>query len=294
MKVLVSGAQGQVGTELILQGEALGLQMIATERDDMDITRKEEVSACFSSQRPDIVINAAAYTAVDKAEEESDLAYAINRDGVANLAAACAQHGIPLLHISTDYIFDGTEERPYCEDDAPNPQGVYGKSKLEGEIVVEETLAQYINLRVAWVFGAAGHNFVRTMLRLGNEREELRVVADQQGGPTWSGDIASVLLIIAERYQKGATIPWGTYHYVGKPATSWHGFAQVIFDTAIIEGMLKKVPKVKAITTADYPTPAERPRNSVLDCHKIERELGISQPDWRIGLINVLKNWKQR
>ena len=197
--------------------------MIATERDDMDITRKEQVSTCFSSQRPDIVINAAAYTAVDKAEEECDLAYAINRDGTANLAAKCVQHGIPLLHISTDYIFDGTEERPHCEDDSPNPQGVYGKSKLED-----------------------------------------------------------------------ASIPWGTYHYVGKPAISWHGFAQAIIDTAIIEGMLDKAPKVKAITTAEYPTPAERPQNSVLDCHKIERELGISQSDWRIGLKSVLKKWKQQ
>lgn len=292
MRVLVTGAQGQVGTELISRGREQGLRMIAAGRGELDITAEEAVSACFNGSSPDIVINAAAYTAVDKAEQESALANTINRDGPALLAKECARRNIPLLHISTDYVFDGTKDGAYDEDDRPNPQGVYGKSKLEGEKAVERTLEQHVILRVAWVFGATGGNFVRTMLRLGNERDELNVVADQRGGPTWAGDIASVLLSIVERYHKGGAIPWGTYHYIGKPVTTWHGFAQAIFDAAMAEGMLEKAPGINAITTAEYSTPAVRPKNSVLDCRKIERLLGISQPDWRFGLKSVLENWK--
>ncbi len=294
MKVLVTGAQGQVGTELIKQGERQGLQMIAADRKVLDITQQQAVKAFITNQAPDVVINAAAYTAVDKAEEEQALAYAVNQDGPAYLAAECAQRKIPLLHISTDYIFDGAADLPYQEDDQPNPQGIYGKSKLEGENAVKERMEQHIILRVAWVFGATGHNFVRTMLRLGRERDELTVVADQQGGPTWAGDIASVLLAIVKRYQAANSIPWGTYHYTGEPATTWHGFASAIFESAVTAGLLDNAPRIKAITTEEYPTPARRPKNSLLDCRKIERELGITQPDWRIGLNNILNEWKQQ
>lgn len=294
MKVLVTGAEGQVGTDLILRGKSLGLQMIPTGRGELDITRQGAVCAYISSQSPDIVINAAAYNAVDKAEEESELAYAINRDGPALLAIECAKRNIPLMHISTDYVFDGAKSGLYQEDDSPNPQGIYGKSKLAGERAVEQHLKRYIILRVAWVFGTTGNNFVRTMLRLDRERDEIRVVADQYGSPTWSGDIAMVLLTIVERYHKGEAIPWGTYHYIGEPATTWHGFAQTIFDAAVALGMLEKPPRVNAISTEKYPTPAQRPKNSVLNCQKIQRDLGIPQPDWRIGLNKVLMSWKEQ
>lgn len=289
--MLVTGAQGQVGSELIQQGQGLGLQMIAAGRSELDITQQDAVIDFINHHASDIVINAAAYTAVDRAEEQQQDTYAINRDGSAYLATACSQQNIPLLHISTDYIFDGSKDTPWLEDDTANPQGIYGASKLEGERAVERMLVQHITLRVAWVFGATGNNFVRTMLRLGSERDELSVVADQHGGPTWAGDIATVLLNIVARYQLGETIPWGTYHYSGSPATTWHGFATTIFEAAVAEGLLDKSPRINAITTAEYPTPAQRPENSVLNCDKIYCELGITQPDWRLGLRHVLKCW---
>jgi dTDP-4-dehydrorhamnose reductase len=292
MRILVTGAGGQVGTDLVNRGRQLGFDMIATDAPELDITNKEVVIEYIKNASLDVVINAAAYTAVDKAEEEVELAYAINRDGPAHLAAACSATDIPLLHISTDYVFDGAKDGAYLEDDVSNPSGIYGKSKLDGEIAVADTLGEYITLRVAWVFAASGNNFVRTMLQLGAEREELNVVADQLGAPTWSGDIADVLLKIANRYRQGEVMPWGTYHYIGSPVTTWHGFAQAIFDEAKLLGLLHVVPTVHAITTAQYPTLAARPKNSVLDCHKINNAFGISQPDWRAGLISVLTEWK--
>ena len=293
MKVLVTGARGQVGSELILQGEKLGLEMIAAGRTELDITQQDSVSIFIQAQKPDIVINAAAYTAVGQAESEPELAYAINRDGAANLAEACADNNFPLLHISTDYVFDGSKDGAYNETDAPNPQGIYGKSKLEGERAIESILKQYIILRVSWVFGANGNNFVKTMLRLGKERDVIKVVADQHGGPTWAGDIAKTLLKLVKRWSDGETIPWGTYHYSGQPATTWQGFAEAIFEQAEVLGIIEKRPIVEPITTAEYPTPARRPQDSILDCHKLAQEFDINQPDWHVGLRQVLRTWKQ-
>ena len=292
MKVLVTGAKGQVGSELILQGEKFGLQMLAAGRDELDITQQDTVSKFIQIQQPDIVINVAAYTAVDLAESEPELAYAINRDGAANLARACADSKNPLLHISTDYIFAGRKVGAYSETDAPNPQGIYGKSKLEGELAIESILKQYIILRTSWVFGANGNNFVKTMLRLGKERDVIKVVADQHGGPTWAGDIASTLLSLVKRWSDGETIAWGTYHYSGQPATTWQGFTELIFEQAEVLGIIEKRPRVVPITTAEYPTPAQRPLNSILDCRKLAQQLNISQPDWRCGLMQVLETWK--
>jgi dTDP-4-dehydrorhamnose reductase len=264
--------------------------MLTTDRAELDITQQHQVNRFIRVQQPDIVINAAAYTDVDRAESEPELAYATNRDGAAYLAQACADNHIPLLHLSTDYLFDGNKQGGYCETDSPNPRSIYGKSKLEGERAIESILTQHLILRVSWVFGAKGPNFVKTMLRLGRERKVLKVVADQHGGPTWSGDIAGILLNLVKRWRAGETIPWGTYHYSGQPATTWHAFAEVIFEQAEELEVIDTSPKVEPITTMEYLTTAPRPLNSVFDCHKIAQELGIVQPDWRVGLKELLKN----
>ncbi len=292
MRVLVTGANGQVGTELVQQGKSLGLEMIATDCAELDITQQGDVSYFFQIQKPDVVINAAAYTAVDQAELDSELAYAINRDGSAILAQACLKRRIPLFHISTDYIFDGSKEGGYSETDTPNPQSVYGKSKLAGDRAIESILEQHLTLRVSWVFGANGNNFVKTMLRLAKEQDVLKVVSDQYGSPTAAGSIAKTLLNIVKRWEMGKPTPWGTYHYSGQPATTWQGFAKTIFKQAKEIGLIEKFPVVEAITTAEYPTPAIRPLNTMFDCQNIERELGISQPDWHEDLNKVLQTWK--
>ena len=293
MRVLVTGARGQVGSELILEGERLGIQMLATGREELDITLQDSVDRFFQEERPDIVVNAAAYTAVDQAETEPELAYSINRNGAANLARACADTNTPLLHISTDYVFDGSKKEAYVETDITNPQCIYGKSKLDAECAIESVLTQYIILRVSWVFGIKGKNFVKTMLRLGKERNTLKIVSDQRGGPTPAVGIAKILLILVKCWRDGETIPWGTYHYCGQPATTWQGFAEAVFEQAEIQGMIDKRPRVEPIMTSDYPTQALRPLNSVLDCQKIMRELGVPQPNWHSGLRNMLSGWEQ-
>lgn len=294
MRVLVTGAAGQVGSELIQRGEELGLQMLAVDHQELDLRQQSAVDRCIQKLQPDILINAAAYTAVDKAESEPELAYAVNRDGAANLARACADSHLPLFHLSTDYIFDGRKSGAYVESDSPNPQSIYGKSKLAGDRAIETYLKQYIILRVSWVFGAQGSNFVSTMLRLGNQKDLLKLVSDQHGGPTWAGDIATTLLELVKRWGDGKTIPWGSYHFSGQPETSWLDFAQAIFDQSLQLGMMPSPPKIEPIGSKDYPTKAQRPLNSVLDCRKIESQLGIIQPDWRVGLREVLVSWKEQ
>ncbi len=294
MRILVTGAKGQVGSELIQQGVELGLQMLAADRDELDISQQNVVNNFIQVQQPNIVINAAAYTAVDRAESEPELAYAVNRDGATYLARACADNHIPLLHLSTDYLFDGSKQGTYSEADSPNPKSIYGKSKLEGDRAIESILTQHLILRVSWVFGANGNNFVKTMLRLGRERDILRVVVDQHGGPTWAGAIANTLLNLVKRWMDGDTISWGTYHYSGQPATTWQAFAEAIFKQAEKLGMIDVCPRVEPTTTAEYPTSAQRPLNTIFNCHKIAEKLDITQPDWRTGLNIVLKNWKEQ
>lgn len=294
MKILVTGAGGQVGSELMRRGNTRGFQMLASDVSDLDISNQNAVNRYIENCKPDILINAAAYTAVDKAESEEELAYAINRDGAAYLAQACRKLDIPLFHISTDYVFGGKKDSAYVETDTPNPQSVYGKSKLEGDLVIESTIENHIILRVSWVFGARGNNFVKTMLRLGKEKEELKIVADQHGSPTWAGAIASTLLDIAKRYDEGNPIQWGTYHYSSQPTTTWYEFAGTIFDQAMDLGMLEKRPKIVQICTHEFPTPAARPLNSTLDCSKIMKALRTTQPDWRTGLKEVLSEWREQ
>jgi len=262
-----------------------GWQVMAVDRDDLDITDADAVSATVRSYAPGVAINAAAYTAVDKAEAEPDMAYAVNRDGPANLAAACAKLDIPLVHYSTDYVFDGSKAGAYSEEDPVAPLGVYGASKLAGEQAVRSVCAKYLILRTSWVFSAVGHNFVRTMLRLGSEREQLRVVADQYGKPTAAAELARLTCEILTK----AEGRWGIYHLAQSPVTSWHGFAEVIFAEARRQGVDLKVTEVQAITTAEYPTPAKRPANSALNCERLEATFSVSIRPWQESLAEVIR-----
>ena len=288
MKILITGAQGQVGKELTSTASAKGFEVIAASRADLDITQAQSVENYITQYQPDIVINAAAHTAVDKAESEQDLAFAINRDGAKNIAAACKKQNIPLLHISTDYVFDGTKSEPYSENDTVSPLGIYGESKWQGEEIIRKNLNDHLILRVAWVFGAQGNNFVKTMLRLGEDRDELNVVADQFGGPSPAKNIAQILIDLVERYKKDGTLAWGTYHYCGNSKTTWYDFAKEIFKQAFELGLLNKEVKVNPITTAEYPTAAKRPGNSMLDCSKLKTTFGIEMPEWKEALKQVL------
>jgi dTDP-4-dehydrorhamnose reductase len=284
-KILITGAGGQVGEELANADTTC--EIIALTRSELDITHKNSVSEAVHAHQPDIIINAAAYTAVDKAEDEAKRAYAINRDGVRYLAQACAENSIPLLHISTDFVFDGEKETAYTEDDSIAPLGVYSQSKAEGEIVLRELLPEHINLRTSWVFSSTGNNFVKTMLRLGKERDQLNIVSDQQGCPTSASSISETLILIAHQYLEGKLMPWGTYHYSNQPVTTWYEFAQSIFAQASsIDN--RPTPKLNPIPTSEYPTPARRPLNSELNCQKIEKVFGISRPDWHDELMKVL------
>lgn len=266
-----------------------GFTAIGMGSNELDISNPDQVVSKVSEVQPQLIINAAAYTAVDKAESESERAYAVNAKGAENLAASAATLGIPLFHISTDYVFSGDAKAPYKETDATGPTGVYGASKLAGEVAVAEHCVQHIILRTSWVFGAHGNNFVKTMLRLAQTRDELGVVADQQGCPTSAASIAKALWAMASQYRENGSLNWGTYHFSNAPATTWHGFAEEIFRQTVERKMLGKAPKVNPIKTVDYPTPAQRPAWSVMDCSLIQEKLNIGQSDWRDELSEMLE-----
>ena len=284
--ILITGAGGQVSNELAIAGSPH--RLIALSHQQLDISDPGQIAESFELHQPDILINAAAYTQVDLAEKEPELAFAINRDGVANLAQACKKRDIPMLHISTDYVFDGSKQGGYKESDPIAALGVYGESKAAGDAVLQATLEQHIILRTSWVFSATGNNFVKTMLRLGREREELGIVNDQHGCPTSARSIAEVLLNVADKYLRGEAVEWGVYHYCNQPETTWFGFAQAIFQQA---GGFESL-KLNAIVTSDYPTPAQRPQNSVLDCAKLETNFGIERANWIDELELVLAQIK--
>ncbi len=287
IRVLVTGSRGQVGHCLMQQVESLSWSLLAVDRDEMNICNRDAVLAEIHSFKPDVIINAAAHTAVDKAETDIEASYAINRDGPTFLAEAAQQVGAVLLHISSDYVFAGDKDGLYVETDPVAPQGVYGTSKLAGELAVAEQCSRYLILRTAWVFGEHGNNFVKTMLRLGAQRDSLGIVADQFGGPTYAGDIAAALLTMAKQALQPDFCAWGIYHFAGDPHVSWCQFAQAIFQVAGEQGVLVRLPQVNGISTADYPTPARRPANSRLDCRKIQRVFGIEPSDWLAALQHI-------
>jgi dTDP-4-dehydrorhamnose reductase len=225
---------------------------------------------------------------VEKAESEPAMAFAVNREGPANLADRCRDRRIPLIHVSTDYVFDGTKQGPYVEEDPIAPLGVYGISKAAGEAEVRQRLPEHLIVRTAWLLGIHGHNFVKTILRLGRDRETLKVVSDQRGCPTFAADLADAILEMARQAEIGKLVPWGTYHYCGRGETTWHAFAEAIFEIARQHEMFA-VKQVMPISTAEYSTQVRRPANSVLDCSKVEKLFGIRTRPWREGLAEMIK-----
>lgn len=285
IKVLVTGATGQLGRALC-ETAWPGLAVTGLTRPDCDLTDGTAVARQLASAAPDVVVNAAAYTGVDMAESEPEAAYAANRDGPARLAEACARHGAALVHVSTDYVFDGGGDRPWREDDPTGPLGVYGASKLAGEEAVRARLRRHVIVRTSWVYSATGGNFVKTMLRVGAERPRLTIVRDQQGCPTAAADLAAAIAVIAGRLGREPEAPTGTFHYCGAGATTWFDFAAEIFRQAADYG--RPEPELVPIATTDYPTPASRPAYSVLDCARIEAAYGVARPPWPESLRPVI------
>lgn len=285
LKILISGKTGQVAVELQKHLAGLG-ELIVLGRDVLDLSQPDQIRAQVRAHKPDLLIIAAAHTAVDQAENEPELAFAINASAPGVFAEEAAALGIPLIHYSTDYVFDGRKPAPYTEDDATNPLGVYGKSKLAGELAIAASGAQHLILRTSWVYSTHGKNFLLTMQRLLQERSELRVVADQIGAPTWAGTIAQSTRALIERWQSGDAAAWGTYHLTASGETSWFGFTQAIAGHLTAQG--KACATLEPIPASAYPTPAARPQNSRLDCSKLAREWGVAQPDWEAALSACL------
>ena len=288
MRILLTGASSQVGWELSSRSGHSGFDILALDRSKLDITDSSAVSKEVKRSGVSLVINAAGYTAVDEAESEPELAFAANRDGPANLATACGKVGIPLVHLSTDYVFDGGKQGSYLVTDPVSPLGVYGKSKAAGEAAVSEHLPEHVILRTSWVYGVHGDNFVKTMLRLGRERQVVQVVADQYGCPTYAADLAEAVLRIAAQVLEGRQVHWGIYHYCGQGVTTWHGFAEKIFALAS-EYTTLAVKRIEPITTAQYPTVAKRPLNSALDCSLLAENYGIEQLPWVASLAKMIE-----
>ena len=283
-KVLLIGAKGQVGQELQVTLPYLG-EVISIGREELDLTNSEKISQLIREIHPDYLVNAAAYTAVDKAEIEPDLAYSINAIAPKIMAESAEKIQAKFLHISTDYVFDGRKNTPYLETDLTNPLGVYGQSKLRGEEEIKTVNSQAIILRTAWVYGSYGKsNFVKTMLRLGKEREELKVVVDQVGSPTWAKDIATAITHLLINVDN----PPGIYNFTNSGVASWFDLTKAIFEEAKISGIPLKIQRVIPITTAEYPTPAVRPAYSVLSGQKISQQLGYIPPYWRDSLKAML------
>lgn len=287
MKILLTGCAGQLGRELKRSLACLG-ELAACDRRQLDLANPDALCNAVRANAPDVIVNAAAYTAVDKAETEAELATAINAAAPAILAEEARRLGALLIHYSTDYVFDGTKPTPYTEDDSTAPLSAYGRSKRAGELAIAAAGSRHLIFRTSWVYGLHGANFMKTMLRLGRRScetgDELRVVDDQVGAPTWTRHLADVTAMILARKE----VPDGLYHLAAAGETSWHDYAEAIFAEALRTGLLDKSPVVRRITSADYPLPAARPANSRLDCSRFRRDFGLALPDWRAGLIDCL------
>lgn len=290
LRILLTGASGQVGTEF--RRRAGHLLVLAPPRAEFDLARPDSLGSWLRAQRPQLIVNAGAYTAVDRAEDEPDLAFRVNGQAVQALASFADEADIPLLQLSTDYVFDGAKNSPYLESDAACPTSAYGRSKAAGEAAARAARRHAI-LRLSWVFAAHGSNFVRTMLRLARERPQLRVVDDQIGGPTWAGHAAEALLVWIDAFVAGRSPPSGTWHLGGTPHTSWYAFACEVLSQAHQRGLIGAMPEVAAIATHEYPTRAKRPANSRLDGSFTRQTLGLPPADWREGLARVLDEIKQ-
>jgi dTDP-4-dehydrorhamnose reductase len=286
MRIVVTGKQGQLVTSLIERGAGKA-EIVAVGRPELDLSDPASVARALEARRAEVIVNAAAYTAVDKAETDEETAIRVNADGAGAVAEAAARLGTPIIHISTDYVFDGQLDRPYREDDPTGPTGAYGRSKLDGERRVAAACDNHAILRTAWVYSPFGANFVKTMLRLGETRAELGVVADQRGNPTSALDIADGVLAVAARMMKDPSRELrGVFHMTGATQASWADFAEEIFARAQKHGRAPVL--VKRIATADYPTPAKRPANSRLDNSRLRRLYGVALPDWRPSLADCV------
>ena len=283
MKLLITGTSGQLAQSLLERAPGAGIDIVAIRRPQLDLTIPGTIRTALADARPDIVVSAAAYTAVDKAESEPDLAMQVNAAGVGELAAQCDKLGAAIIHISTDYVFDGGKPAPYVEGDPTGPASAYGRSKLAGEVAVAAACRRHVILRTAWVHSPFGANFIKTMLRLAASRPEIGVVDDQRGCPTYAPHLADAVLDVARQIEgwREGTAAWGIYHAAGGGETTWCGLAREVFRLSGARG--GPVAQVKAITTADYPTPARRPANSRLDCTRLRQTFGIALPDWRTG-----------
>ncbi|OCW30225.1 dTDP-4-dehydrorhamnose reductase [Pseudomonas aylmerensis] len=285
MKILITGQHGQVSLALQQRLQDLG-ELIVLGRDQLDLADVDQIRQQVRAQRPDLIINAAAHTAVDQAESEADVAFAINAIAPGVLAEEAEALGIPLIHYSTDYVFDGNKPAPYTEADTPNPLGVYGQSKLAGEQAIAAVGGEYLILRTSWVYSNHGKNFLLTMQRLLQEKPHLRIVADQIGAPTWAGTIANSTRALIDRWQAGKAGEWGVYHLTAQGETSWFGFAAAIAEQLRAGGTA--CAELEAIPSSAYPTPAKRPLNSRLDCSRLQQQWQVSQPQWQDALRECL------
>ncbi len=293
MRALVTGANGQVGWELRRSLTAMG-EVIAFNRKACDLSRPRDLASIIRDAKPDVIVNAAAYTAVDKAENEEELATLVNGTAVGVIAEEARKLSALLIHYSTDYVFDGEKDSPYTEDDPPNPINAYGRSKLAGEYAIRQSASNYLILRTSWVFAARGHNFLRTILQLARERDELSIVADQIGAPTWARHIANATALIIEhanRERGDAKFTSAILNMTARGATTWWGFAEAILDQALLrEGLLRNRPRVRPIASSEYPRPAARPKNSRLAGDRLRERFGIALAEWHQGLALCMQD----
>lgn len=288
MKILVTGANGMLAHDLIQQLKKEDWLVYTFSKQELDITQSESIQKQIENFKPNVVINCAAYTKVDQAESEEKSACGINWQGVKNLSNVCSQHKVKLVHVSTDFVFDGNQNEPYLENDVTHPQGVYGVTKLKGEQAIQNTNVNYLIVRTSWLYGAKGHNFVKTMLRLANERSELKVVDDQIGCPTWTFDLANALISLIKEKSLGI------YHFSNQGQCSWYEFAKEAIEVAYHQKYITQIPKIFPIPTSEYPLPAKRPLFSVLNCEKYMQSTQQSPPEWKESLSKMIKTLSEK